>query len=134
MARQRRQARTAATAGAGATSGDFTCPECGKTFSRAASLGAHRQRAHGVAGASKKTASRRSKRQQSPASSRSSRRPTTRRATAGVGASQQKRDGQGVVDRDQLLQTLFPNGVPPQEAVIKRLSGWLDEAERLANL
>jgi hypothetical protein len=44
------------------------------------------------------------------------------------------RDGQTVVDRDQLLRTLFPNGVPPQEDVIRRLTSWLDEVERLAKL
>lgn len=32
----------------------FTCPECGKTFPRAASLGVHRRMKHGVAGTSKK--------------------------------------------------------------------------------
>jgi uncharacterized C2H2 Zn-finger protein len=29
----------------------LTCPECGRTFTRAASLGAHRRMAHGVEGA-----------------------------------------------------------------------------------
>jgi len=28
--------------------------------------------------------------------------------------------------------TLFPNGVPPRESVIRDLNAWLDEAERLA--
>ena len=28
----------------------LTCPECGKTFTRAAALGAHRKMTHGVAG------------------------------------------------------------------------------------
>ena len=37
----------------------LTCPECGKTFTRAASLGAHRQRAHGIAGTSQNARSRR---------------------------------------------------------------------------
>ena len=31
----------------------LTCPECGKTFTRAAALGAHRKMTHGVAGTSK---------------------------------------------------------------------------------
>jgi hypothetical protein len=39
-----------------------------------------------------------------------------------------------VVDRDQLLQALFPNGVPPREDVIRRVSSWLDEAERLTKI
>jgi hypothetical protein len=30
------------------------------------------------------------------------------------------------------LQTLFPNGVPPRESVIRNVNAWLDEAERLA--
>jgi hypothetical protein len=38
----------------------------------------------------------------------------------------------GAVNRDALLQTLFPNGVPPRESVIRDLNAWLDEAERLA--
>jgi len=38
----------------------------------------------------------------------------------------------GAVSRDALLQTLFPNGVPPRESVIRDLNAWLDEAERLA--
>ena len=51
-----------------AKSSELVCPECGKTFTRPASLGAHRNRAHGVAGSSKpasasgKTATRASKR------------------------------------------------------------------------
>ncbi len=32
-------------------SGEFRCPECGRTFTRAAALGAHRRQAHGVVGA-----------------------------------------------------------------------------------
>jgi hypothetical protein len=33
------------------TGGKFKCPECGRTFTRAAALGAHRRQAHGVIGA-----------------------------------------------------------------------------------
>jgi hypothetical protein len=38
------------------------------------------------------------------------------------------------VDRDALLQALFPNGIPARENVIRELNGWLDEAERLSRL
>jgi hypothetical protein len=38
----------------------------------------------------------------------------------------------GTINRDALLQTLFPNGLPPREDVIRNVNAWLDEAERLA--
>jgi len=31
-----------------------------------------------------------------------------------------------------LLRTLFPNGIPADEGVIRSVNSWLDEAERLA--
>ena len=37
----------------------LTCPECGKTFTRAAALGAHRKMTHGVAGTSKNATGKR---------------------------------------------------------------------------
>jgi hypothetical protein len=40
-------------------SGEFKCPECGRTFTRAAALGAHRRQAHGVVGAVSAARSRR---------------------------------------------------------------------------
>ena len=40
----------------------------------------------------------------------------------------------GAPDRDALLQTLFPNGIPAKESVIRSVNAWLDEAERLAGL
>lgn len=36
---------------------NFVCPECGRKFGRAQALGAHRSRAHGVAGTSRATKS-----------------------------------------------------------------------------
>jgi hypothetical protein len=33
-----------------------------------------------------------------------------------------------------LLATLFPNGIPPREDVIRSINSWLDEGERLAKL
>jgi hypothetical protein len=40
----------------------------------------------------------------------------------------------GTVNRDQLLRTLFPNGIPAREEVVRSVNAWLDEAERLARL
>ena len=37
----------------------LTCPECGKTFTRAAAFGAHRKMTHGVAGTSKNATGKR---------------------------------------------------------------------------
>jgi uncharacterized C2H2 Zn-finger protein len=133
MARQRRQASQGGSAAT--SSAEFACPECGKTFTRAASLGAHRQRAHGVAGTSKKTAGRRRRSGGVSSSGRSRSGPGSRAsATAVTSSGRQGRDGQTAVNRDRLLQTLFPDGVPPREDVIRRLGDWLDEAERLTKV
>ena len=99
----------------------FTCPECGKTFTRAAALGAHRKLKHGVAGASANAASNGSRRRTRATAAR--RRTTASAATSG---------NAGVVDRNALLRTLFPSGIPPREEVITEVNAWLDEAERLA--
>jgi uncharacterized C2H2 Zn-finger protein len=87
----------------------LTCPECGKEFTRAASLGAHRNRAHGVAGASSRT------------------------SQAGSSKTTKARRRNGGVNRDALLSALFPNGIPAKESVVREISGWLDQAERLAS-
>src|SRR5262245_23653723 len=100
----------------------FTCPECGRTFARAAALGAHRKLKHGVAGASANAERNRasnSRRRTSTPSTR--RRATTTAVTDGA--------AQGV-DRDALLRTLFPNGIPPRQDVIAQVNAWLDEADR----
>jgi hypothetical protein len=45
------------------------------------------------------------------------------------------RDGAGTsVDRDALLQQLFPNGLPARESVIRAANDWLDQAEQLAGM
>jgi hypothetical protein len=121
MARARRT--TTATAGSAATTGEFTCPECGRTFGRAAALGAHRRRAHGIAGATSKTRNR-------------SRRGSTTRKSAATrsGRTRSAATARPQVDRDALLQTLFPNGVPAREAVIRAANDWLDQAEQLAKM
>jgi hypothetical protein len=85
---------------------------CGRTFGRAAALGAHRRRAHGIAGAS--------------AASRA-KAATTRRASS-------RRDGSTGADHDALLALLFPQGIPPRENVMRELNRWLDEADRLSRL
>jgi uncharacterized C2H2 Zn-finger protein len=130
MARPRRSrqttAKTADTQTNSQTSGEFTCPECGKTFTRAASLGAHRNRAHGVAGANsaKRTTPRRRRAATRATANRSTRRGRAR-SSDGAGTS---------VDRDALLQTLFPNGLPARESVIRAANDWLDQAEQLTKL
>ena len=142
MARPRTQAKTkpAATSSAkskaaasnSAATTQVTCPECGRSFSRPASLGAHRRRAHGVAGATsaknaRKTSQRRQPRRQSTVAgaTASSTGDGSRSGAARAGAS---------VNRDALLQQLFPSGIPARESVITRLNSWLDEAEKLASL
>ena len=154
MARARAQASTgkaasrgkrAGTAGAseasaGSTSAEFTCPECGRTFGRAAALGAHRRRAHGVAGQSAQAKRSRS-RQQSAKSTRGGARAATtgRSASRTTGAKQARGSTQSAarsngVDRDALLKSIFPAGVPAREEVIRAATGWLDDAERLAQM
>jgi len=38
------------------------------------------------------------------------------------------------LDRDGLLKSVFPDGIPAREEVVRAASQWLDEAERLARL
>lgn len=119
--RTRKTAAATRARGTAAT-GTFLCPDCGRAFRSAAALGSHRSRAHGVAGTSRARATRR--------------RSVSGAATAGrtrtASVARGGRDGStGAVDRDQLLRTLFPNGIPPREDVIRAVNGWLDEAEQL---
>jgi len=101
----------------------FTCPECGRTFTRAAALGAHRKLKHGVAG------SRANAKANRATSRRAAQTAATRRGAASWAAANSS--GQGV-DRDALLAALFPSGIPPRQDVIVQVNAWLDEAERLA--
>lgn len=130
-------ATTTSAGGSGATSaaaatGELTCPECGRSFARAAALGAHRKQAHGVAGTSKTRAGsgRRSpaKRRRAVAS-----RGRARRGAAASASAATRRAGASL-DRDALLQMLFPNGVPAREQALSSVGAWLDEAERLARM
>jgi len=126
MARVRKA--KASEGGSGMSSRDsvLTCPECGKTFTRPASLGAHRSRAHGVAGASSRSRRGRAGAIRRSGGVQSRRQAASRKATASDG---ERSD----LNRDQLLRTLFPDGVPPREDVIRRANAWLDEAEKLAS-
>jgi len=65
------------------------------------------------------------------------RRGATRATRAASGSSRSRPStsrSDGAVDRDGLLQTLFPDGIPAKENVIRSLNSWLDEAERLARM
>lgn len=120
-------ATEAATTNGAASTGEFVCPECGRSFSRAAALGAHRRRAHNVAGATMRATTSRpnsagSRSAASEADSSSSRQRRSRTAAS---------DG---VNRNGLLRALFPNGIPANDDAIRSVSSWLDEAERLAKL
>src|SRR3954462_9120307 len=117
---KRNAAQTSATASA-----EFVCPECGRTFARAAALGAHRNRAHGVAGRSAQATNRRARAgQPSSANSGSAAKSTNPRSRNSA-----SRDG---IDRDALLKMLFPDGMSARDELLQAASGWLDEAERLS--
>jgi uncharacterized C2H2 Zn-finger protein len=118
------------------SNGALTCPECGKSFTRPASLGAHRNRAHGVTGSSNRAQRIRTRKgarndgtSRRGSGAKTTRRPTTRRHS---NTSASGGDETGGINRDALLQALFPNGLPAREAVIQRANAWLDEAEQLA--
>jgi hypothetical protein len=103
----------------------FTCPECGKTFTRAAALGAHRKMTHGISGTSKNATSSRT-------NAATSRKRSTATSSRGRSTTAAANGGAQPVDRDALLRTLFPAGIPPRQDVITLVNAWLDEAERLA--
>ena len=113
----------------------FVCPDCGATFDRPQSLGAHRRQAHGVVGTSKRSLSRHG----AAGSAAVGTKPRSRRGTAASKARSQaqstsRSDGNRGVDRNRLLQALFPDGIPAREEVIRELNAWLEQAERLARL
>jgi hypothetical protein len=129
--------------------GALTCPECGRTFTRPQGLGAHRRQAHGVLGTSL-TATRRNAaaaggrtttsaaattaaagtRTSAPRkTSASARRPRAAAAAASNGDG--NRPG---TNRDALLKTLFPAGIPAREDLIRAIQNWLEEAERLVRM
>jgi hypothetical protein len=120
---------------------EFVCPECGRTFTRAAALGAHRRQAHGVLGRSSQS---RSTRGRPPANAvragaktqrRRTRAARTTRTPASRSRSRQSNArSDRTVNRDALLQALFPGGIPAKESVVRSVNSWLDEAERLARM
>ena len=113
---------------------EFKCPECGRTFTRAASLGAHRHQSHKIPGATSQTVAKQTTK---PAPTTATTRTTKRRRARGrtrTAAPAATGSSNGTPNRDALLQTLFPNGIPPKESVIRSVNAWLDEAERLARL
>jgi hypothetical protein len=125
----------------------LSCPECGKTFTRAQALGAHRRQAHGVAGTSKNaknqravvastaTSRRGGKLRARATNSSASAAPQSKRARGAVAGARGSGNGRRQkVERDALLRTLFPTGIPPQQEVIVAVNSWLDEAERLARI
>jgi len=121
---------------------EFVCPECGRTFTRAASLGTHRRQAHGVVGESRQARRARSGtsttavRAGATSQGRRTRATRTRRrTTSGTSRSRPaSAAGDRGVNRDALLQALFPAGIPAKESVIRSVNTWLDEAERLARI
>jgi hypothetical protein len=126
MARARRQP-------AQSKSTEFLCPECERTFARAAALGAHRRRAHGVVGATSQARAKSSTRPRPTAARNTSTHPAAangRRATSRAS----RRGSAARLNRDALLARIFPAGVPAREAVMRDANAWLDEAERLANM
>jgi uncharacterized C2H2 Zn-finger protein len=133
MARARNQTKS---------EGELKCPECGRTFARAAALGAHRRQAHGVVGASSQSRSsgRRSARTAASSSAGRASRGTgaTTRRSRSTSTAAASSDGRGrsgrAADRDALLKAIFPDGIPPKEDVIRAANAWLDDAERLARM
>src|SRR5262245_1490261 len=103
------------------TSSGLVCAECGRTFSRAAALGAHRQRAHGIAGTSKNARTR------TAAAASATQRQAARRAN-----TMARNDNRRTVDHDALLRVLFPSGIPPRQDTIAAVNDWLAEADKLA--
>lgn len=127
-------APTSTANGAGASAGgEFTCPECGRSFQRAAALGAHR-RTHGVVG--KKASAAKGRAARSGAKTTSRRRSSRSGGSTAARTARRSNGGQGAssIDRDALLQALFPNGVPARGEALSAVSAWLDEAERLARM
>ena len=138
---RRRASGVAASVTNAGASGEFACPECGRTFNRAAALGAHRKRAHGIAGQSaqaKRSRSRQESQKRTPATRPTATAPRARRLTSQASARRTNQSaavasGNGI-NRDALLKAIFPGGMPAREEVIRAATGWLDDAERLARM
>jgi hypothetical protein len=119
----------------------FVCPECGKTFATAQGLGAHRSRAHGVAGTSRSATGTRAARKTGTKTGGSRKRGAASQARkSGTKTAFASRPAAASsppsadLDRDRLLSTLFPGGLPAKTSVIAAVGRWLDDAERLARM
>jgi hypothetical protein len=108
-ARRSRRSGRASTAAAAPRTGGATATTAQSRAGSRADGGAN---GTGAGSAPRASSSRRRRRPTSPAPRRS---PTR-------------------VNRDALLQSLFPAGIPAREEVIRAVNAWLDEAERLAAL
>jgi hypothetical protein len=107
----------------------LSCPECGRSFSRPAALGAHRSRVHGVAGSSQNARSRRGRATATAATQpRRNRTQTVTRPSNGA----IRRNARSSVDHDALLRALFPDGIPPRQETIAAVNDWLAQADELA--
>lgn len=109
--------------------GALVCPECGDMFNRPQGLGAHRRRVHGIAGSSPATTARRKRHGAGRKKRASTKTTATRRSTV-----REALVANGGVNRDGLLRELFPSGIPASESVVRQVTAWLDDAERLVNL
>jgi hypothetical protein len=117
------------------TAGETVCPECGRTFKRPSALGAHRWQAHRVAGSSPQARSRRRTAKRTAGALGSGGRDSERALPAASANSEAGAAGaDSVIDRDALLRIVFPNGIPVRDDVIRYVTRWLDEAEKLASL
>ena len=110
----------------------LVCPECGRSFGRAAAMGAHRRRAHGVVGQTANA--RRNRRANAKSPGNTSADTRANRAASGAQARSRRNSASSgpAVDRDLLLRTLFPDGIPARQALLRDVESWLDEAQRLA--
>ena len=119
----------------GSKTEQFTCPECGRTFARAAALGAHRRQAHGVAGATTRAKSNPVSRRGRTRAAATKTAGTARRPNRSIGGRGSRAQAPtAAISRNTLLKTLFPQGIPPRDDVIHSVNSWLDEAERIASM
>ena len=80
---------------------------------------------HGVSGTSKNATGKRT-------NATASRKRRTTTSSRGHSTTTMSNDGAQPVNRDALLRTLFPTGIPRRQDVIQAVNDWLNEAERLA--
>jgi hypothetical protein len=133
--RTRTRTRSATTSDAAkltAAAAALTCPECGRTFSRPAALGAHRSRVHGVAGSSQNARSRRNRTTAAATQQRKPRTQTTTPAPSRSSNGTTRRSTANRVDHNALLRALFPDGIPPKQELIAAVNDWLAQADELA--